>query len=409
LRTKEEIIDELQHVVTLGASYFDATQDAAALEFANLVAHTDNVETIQVEGFWRDNTLSGNLPIWLRSLTEAAQSMPTEIVGVARYNNLHTLNINMQLEYHSDVAYLFLLPGLRKLRLESMSHQDWRFGPLPDRWPVGAAVSNLHTLELIYLHITGNQVVYMINSCKALSHLKCDWGTRLSIEGTHEWTQEIAHALERHSHTLKTLLLDPKEDEQDLRIPWFDWPRIEGLEKLSELQSLTIPFYVLTGRPAGKHTGEAWASTNPNWHGFPAMREVLPPNVQSLSLSMGPYNMYPNDNKGYDQLFLAVLLPLLGQKLCLEEMNLTFGEIQCYHQRQLPMDFWEIQKAFHYNGVAFDYQLRTDLGEGGTCDPSSSWYQENTCNSFILASTQYVQQSCCHDHTNITLNLRLTD
>jgi hypothetical protein len=119
--------------------------------------------------------------------------------------------------------------------------------------------------------------------------------------------------------------------------------------------------------------------------------------------------MYPNDNKGYDQLFLAVLLPLLGQKLCLEEMNLTFGEIQCYHQRQLPMDFWEIQKAFHYNGVAFDYQLRTDLGEGGTCDPSSSWYQENTCNSFILASTQYVQQSCCHDHTNITLNLRLTD
>jgi hypothetical protein len=31
LRAKEEIIDELQHVVTFGSSFFDATQDAAAL------------------------------------------------------------------------------------------------------------------------------------------------------------------------------------------------------------------------------------------------------------------------------------------------------------------------------------------------------------------------------------------
>jgi hypothetical protein len=377
LRTKEEIMNELQHVVTLGAPYLVPDQDAAALELANLVAHTPNVETIGVEGIWREGTTRIEiLPIWLHPLIEAAQSIPAEIPGGAKYSNLQALDINMSLQYSSDVAYLFLLPSLRKLRLANILHHDWRFGPLADRWPVGAAVSNLHTLELPHLGITGDQVVHMINSCKALSLLQCAWAPGHTVRDAHGWTQRIVSALERHSRTLKTLLLEPHEDVQSLFMPSFDWPRIEGLEKLSELQSLITAFHVLMGRPAGTLTDESWTPTNPDWHGYPTMREVLPPKIRSLWLSVGPENMYPNKREGYEQLFMSVLLPPPGQKSCLQQMKLTYGNIECYCPQfgdRLPLDFWGVDKAFHDSGVTFSYILRTDLGPGGTCDPTPTW------------------------------------
>jgi hypothetical protein len=404
LRTKEEIMNELQHVVTLGAPYLIPDQDAASLELANLFAHTANVETIAVEGMWREGTTRIDvLPLWLYPLIEAAQSIPADVLGGAQYNNLQTLDINMQFQYNSDVAYFFLLPGLRKLRLANIFHSDGRLGPLVDRWPVGAAVSSLHTLELPNLRITGDQVVHMINSSKALSHLRCDWEPGHLVQDVHGWTQRIVSALEHHSQTLKTLLLEPEEPKQNLFMPWFDWPRIEGLQKLSELQSLTTAFYVLMGRSAGGFTDEIWTSANPNWHGFPTMREVLPPKVRSLSLSMGPWNMYPNEGEGYEQLIVGALIPPPGQKRCLEQMKLSFGDIECYYQQQLPLDFWEIQKAFHDSGVAFDYHLSTDLGPGGTCAPMPSQCRENTCSTFTLAPNRCGRQSCSYDHTKITL------
>jgi hypothetical protein len=409
LRTKEEIMDELQHVVTLGAPYLIPDQDAADLELANLLAHTANVETIAVEGKWRDGISRIDvLPLWLYPLIEAAQSIPVEALGGAKYNNLQTLDINLQFQYNSDVAYLFLLPGLRKLRLANIFHSDGRLGPLVDRWPVGAAISSLHTLELPNLRITGDQVVNMINSCKALSHLRCDWEPGHLVQDAHGWTQRIVSALEHHSQTLKTLLLEPEEPKRSFLMPCFDWPRIEGLKKLSELQSLTTSFYVLMGRPAGELTDESWTPANPNWHGFPTMREVLPPNIRSLSLSMGLWNMYPNEGEGYEQLFMSALIPPPDQKPCLEQVKLSFGDIECYYQQQLPLDFWEIQKAFHDSSVTFNYHLHTDLGPGGTCDPIPSQCRENTCSSFTLAPTQCGRQSCSCGHTKIILK-RTTD
>jgi hypothetical protein len=292
-RSYKEIWDDLRHVDAFPEQQCLSDGERAQLELASLVANAPNLESLHMEVFLNSMAINispwpfRSLPIWLRPIIEVAQRMPTNTTKSARYHRLHALEIDMQMTYEPDLAYLFVLPGLRKLRMSDLKCMALD-RDATDRWPVGAAISSLHTLELFDISVSAATILHMINSCKAISRFKCRWANEYAFGCAFMWCQEVVAGLEQHSQTLQSLLLDPAEDPDQItaRIDeGLNLQPVDGLSKLHALQSLTTPLYVLTGKPERFYKDQGIkASDIQKWAETPWVRELFPPNLQSLSL-----------------------------------------------------------------------------------------------------------------------------
>jgi hypothetical protein len=56
-------------------------------------------------------------PVWLLPILEVMQQVQAGITTNAKYERLHTMDLDLGHTYSSNVAYIFTLPQLRKLRL----------------------------------------------------------------------------------------------------------------------------------------------------------------------------------------------------------------------------------------------------------------------------------------------------
>jgi hypothetical protein len=77
----------------------------------------------------------------------AAGHSPSAPLKNLGYEELHTMEINMQHIYHERMANLFLLLNLRRLRLESLTCRESQ-APPDMSWPVAASISGVRTLML---------------------------------------------------------------------------------------------------------------------------------------------------------------------------------------------------------------------------------------------------------------------
>ena len=150
MRPETEIRKDLQ---ALGATkeHYLYFEDLAQLELAIIVLHAHNLESLQMQAQVHDRELDiDDFPIWLRPFIDAVHHGPKLPLENPRYENLHTLDINMQSTFEPDLSYLFLLPKLRKLRLGSVQFESDSMSentpPVP--WPIATAVSGMQELRL---------------------------------------------------------------------------------------------------------------------------------------------------------------------------------------------------------------------------------------------------------------------
>jgi hypothetical protein len=349
---KRPLVEIKNNLDLLGAlnEHYHRMEDVAQLETTVLVLQARNVETFRINAWHSSQADQETLPIWLCPVIEAmavghSPSAPLKSLG---YDKLHTMEINMQQVYHEDMAYLFLLPNLRRLRLEDLMSED--FDASQDMpWPIAAGVSGLSTLELPSTRAPGSLISRFITSCKALEHLeccRCDF-----VRDGKTWCQAIVSALEYQALSLKTLSLDPG--------PIREGSRVEGFDKLHALQSLRTPFHVLMGRPKGVRQQQpgtdAWRIYPEDWAGFRRMRDVLPPKLHTLKLGLDPDMIAVELPETYEEL-LSTALPLYSDKSSsLREFDLHF--VMRHYSENLPINLWEVSSRYHRTGVTFQYRI----------------------------------------------------
>jgi hypothetical protein len=344
-RTKEEIRAHLRQLPVLTRD--DATplleKDLSQLEVAILIAHAPNLETLSMESYSeRDCRPNDQVPFWLLPIVDAGRGTFNNPSGCHAFERIHTLSINMESHCSTDLAYLFCLPRIRRLRLQALGNSPWentkRF-----EWPVLNATSGLLELKLEGVDVAAEVVVHMLHSCEALLQFECHRDDPSdNINDSRAWCAEVLAAVRRHQASLKHLELQPNDEDVILQHMFFDYEPLEVFRELQNLEVLAIPFLLLMGRP-------------PHGASYPQMRDVLPLNLTTLRLGMHPYCSDDADAETILSCVPADTDRAFDSSLSIVELHYD-GMYGWYVT--LPMDFWEIKNGLLQHSISFEYTLR---------------------------------------------------
>ncbi|KAF2873053.1 hypothetical protein BDV95DRAFT_368351 [Massariosphaeria phaeospora] len=250
-RTREEISAHIRQLgIQCGGRWLkNWARQPAKLELAILLTPAHNLEFVEIRGaqdfafddpmgvyaIWysfSDPDMSVESPVYLEALIQAAQRLPDTPTRHDHHGKLHTIDVEFFGSWYSDLAWLLLLPSLRRLRLKNT---DGEFVTAPyefvDPWPIARQTSTLEEIEFEKLQIFPECLVNIISSCKALTsfyHYRGAENTRVDCQ------TEIL-ALQAHGNTLKKLDFRPcgSRLEQDRLVPPLD-----GFHHLHALESI---------------------------------------------------------------------------------------------------------------------------------------------------------------------------
>jgi hypothetical protein len=346
-RSKEEIKAHLRQLPVLTRD--DAKplldKDRSQLEVAILIAHAPNLETLSMKSYSEsDCTSNDQVPFWLLPIVDAGRGIFHNPNGCHAFERLHTLSINMQSHCSTDLAYLFCLPRLRRLRLQALGESPWK-NTVRFEWPVLKATSGLLELNLEGVDVAAEVVVHMLHSCEALLQFECHRDdpsdTINHIDDSRAWCAKVLAAVRRHQASLKHLELRPYAEYMISENMFSDYEPLEDFREFWNLEVLAIPFLLLMGRPS---------------HGasYPQMRDVLPPNLTTLRLGMHPEHSYGADAETILSCVRADTDPAFDSSLSVVELRYD-GMYGWY--TTLPMDFWEIKNVLLQHGISFEYTL----------------------------------------------------
>lgn len=341
--------------------YALSTDECAQLEVWKLVSQAPNLEVLSVWNTWSGHFVFDLPPVWLLPVAMAASRMFLGLDNNGWFENLHTLVVNMNQKCGIYLALFFHLPRLQHLSITSV-----RWMPVEDYasgmdWPEPTPTSKVSFLELEDMQVHADFIVRMTDSCQALTTFKCDRAHNDEIEdedfeSSRSWCIEILDSLQRHSKSLKELVLEPFDYDS----PEVDYPRLEGIRSLEALESLEVPSMILMGRPQCIKNNGIWSSIG-HWQ-YPAIRDVIPQSLQTLVLHMRPE--YSPGHQGFEDFFIGGLPsknsendPGVGDGLKSVQMDY----MRMPHSGPLPMNFWQIQHAFSAVGSTFDYSVVLDV------------------------------------------------
>lgn len=327
----------------------------AAVELALVVANSPNLREFIMDARHATSRFGGFLgdaPIWLYPIIQVAQRNLIKSVNNPFYNELRTIDINMQNGacYSLTVACLFVLPSLRKLRL-SVKAGVWSMLEGED-WPIQERSSSVSTLILHRVKISAIHTKLMIMSCKELSRFEY---VRDSSNDSLRGLPEIMSGLEQQQDKLRILRLDfTHRDPRDA--PDLNHARIDGFHRLYALEKLTTSFQILLGRPSMDYTGDG------GWQ-YPQIRDVLPHGLQELSLGIKSTTISHKYHEGFYRLFSSAL-PLQTNGLRLKRVHVAYSDRKG-RAPPLPFSFWDIKDLFVAHGVKFDYRILIHTNLGG--------------------------------------------
>jgi hypothetical protein len=357
-RSRDEIRTHLSQFPVLHQDDVERVlrHDLCDLEVAILVAQVPNLETFEMDvtyrGYRRPNNRS-SLSIWLWPIVEAGRRISNDPSEHHDFTRLHAINIIGQSLSSPDLAYLFCLPRLRRLQINSVVTDSLKeAAPVP--WPVIYARSNLRELALTDVEAPAIVIAHMVRSCKALQVFTCrrpirgDWFDDDMPTELRAWCLEILLALEEHTESLEILELQPRDEPLLQHELSYCYQPLDGFRKLNALQVLVVPIHLLIGRPP--RTTET-KSTQPI---TPLMRHVIPPNLTHLSLSMRP-STSPAASAN-------TILDCMPANDANEEEREILRNVQLRYEQMLldfplSLNFWEIERSFRQRGVDFVYVI----------------------------------------------------
>ncbi|KAF2829906.1 hypothetical protein CC86DRAFT_464400 [Ophiobolus disseminans] len=235
----------------LGAlQQYEFANDTLEKELTLLVLQAPNLESYIHHTLEEciDPVVTKVTPSWLRPFLDIGRQVHQGILPIQKYRNLHTVKINTQLMFDTELAYLFALPSLRRLRIILASCKGQDEAAL--RWPIAiAGTSGVHTLQLDEISLPADVVAQMIMCCRKLVVFEC-FGVSNEFEDPSSWCQKVVSALEYHGGSLTRLCLDP-QPRAFMKNTGEDYKRVDGFHLLTALESLWTPFHILMGRPVG--------------------------------------------------------------------------------------------------------------------------------------------------------------
>ncbi|KAH7361221.1 hypothetical protein BKA66DRAFT_212072 [Pyrenochaeta sp. MPI-SDFR-AT-0127] len=353
-RSEDEIKAQILEIPVLDRPEVERllNRDPSQVELAILVSQASNLESMSMEVYYlASEPHPQRVPLWLRPLVEAGRKLP--LVNNPRektmYGMLHSLTLRVHETCSYELAYLLCLPSLRRLQLDGLLYQA-RQGEDGQSFksPIPIASSGVHTLKLHDIDAPSEVITWFISGCKALTEFKCQRENDSEAYAcTQAWCANILSALEQHSASLTSLMLEPGDEFLKLR-PDYRYARLEGFERLSSLKLLVVPWMLLMGRPP------ASSVINGTYKSYPRMRHLLPPNLEELSLSMSPWTA-----PGVSEEILLSSLPRkpyeTDMKTSLQNFNIRYYSL--IWGTSLPCNFWNVKHAYRRSGVAFSYTI----------------------------------------------------
>ncbi|KAF2829904.1 hypothetical protein CC86DRAFT_464398 [Ophiobolus disseminans] len=345
LRTAAEIkTDIVRNTVLNRSSYLDlAPRSAPECELALLVSQASNLETLRVltgERYsWKVESIVQQL--WFQLAVGISGNINATPGEKGIFKNLRTLEISLSDEFSPDLAYLFLLPCLRRLRLENIScghHMD----DASIQWPVPESSSNVQTLEVGFNGAPAAVPMHMIATCKSLSVFDCK-RAGVSYYNIESWLGAILVSLERHATSLLKLTIDLRRC-----VPRKTYKARESFHRFQKLKSLSIPLEVLMGGPL--------ATTVDG--GLHEWENALPHDLENLLLDI-PNNAAPGPR--YTDAILNLLQPHFRPDEPLQRLCMSYhSAFRYFRNRPLPVDFWVVEKECKQHGFDFNYSIEEE-------------------------------------------------
>lgn len=345
-RSRDEIRSDVLEISAIVHPHLDflLEHDPSQIEIAILIFKAVNLESMYIlndhspnHGFVRPP------PMWLRLIMDAGRKYLEAPASphLPVCSRLHTLEIDVQKICSSDLAYIFCLPLLRKLRLDHLDPHQYTAQVAFD-WPVPAGSSGVENLVLNLTNSHGDIVARFIASCKALKSLACSCSARW--EPLRVWYTKVLGAAHNHCGTLKLLSLNgddqgvPEDEAQT-------YPRLGEFSRYHALEYLSVPLLLLTGRPMKAYIGPD------DWQ-HQCLRDLLPPRLLKLDTWARSFRASHLDS------ILRSVLPLEHA----EERRLQRIDFACFqrHNRAMP-GLHDIQESLRLGGISFVYDIHVDI------------------------------------------------
>ncbi|KAF1997687.1 hypothetical protein P154DRAFT_536904 [Amniculicola lignicola CBS 123094] len=276
-------------------------------------------------------------PAYNEPMLQTAESILHTPGPLKHFTTLRSLRLNMYQLAPGRMAFLLLLPALRELEIDHLSHGGYSLqepgATKQQTWPIKSRSSSVETLRLLGYGMEVSILAHLIESCKTLRVFECPQYTKI-YEDT-EWEDKVLRGLLAHRDTLKSLTLTPDLEEDDL-------PRLHNLDHFHALQTLNICYQSLVGDP-------------------PEMTDVrpyLPQHLQTLEIDLKASMVTDEDSP--NSLLQTLHLPSL-KSLCLR-----------YSDHWKPIfivEFHHLQNWCNDRGIDFKFTI-------GVYSPGHAWVEK---------------------------------
>ena len=210
------------------------------------------------------------------------------------------------------------------------------------------------------MDVRASLVVQWITCCKALRKLDCTQNNESRsnfLQDGLQWAFEIGESLQQHADSLNTLTLIPNRDIDQPFDASVAYPRLDILKEFTTLRGMSAPSIFLLGKPS------APVKDNIRREPYPAVGDVLPPNLQNMTIIMRPE--YTPTTRGVESALLD-WPPLREDRKTTNQLKIFHVDFRGLdHDKRLP-DFWDVQWGYLKTGCSFTYELNLQVYDG--CD-----------------------------------------
>ncbi|KAF2794101.1 hypothetical protein K505DRAFT_31155 [Melanomma pulvis-pyrius CBS 109.77] len=271
--------------------------------------------------------------------------------NVHRFENLHTLRIDMRRLVLKQISSIFRLPSLRVLALGAkryLTFTELSEGDISS-WEFPPGTSSIQCLEIHRLKVEPSDTVLATQSCRALKSFVHSELSFPSWEGQYSILLEVAR---QHKDSLQELKV------YNSRCHNYKASLGDALASLIHLQRLELPFGLLTG----DYDENSYKSLP--FPCFDDLTRVLPTSLVHLSLDISaPYPPPDSTTKAFRNILSShhhQTPPFPNLKTI--DLVVRISDVET----PLPMDFVLLDRLFaeHDRGIKFTYNLNINTTHG---------------------------------------------